>query len=208
MPHRRGSGQSPQTNRSDFDVDAEDIVELLGNGAHLVGYSYGGVVSLVAAAKKPSVVWSLAVVEPPAFSVARGHPEVERLIEAVASVYASAKQMTPAEFKAAFDKAVGFVHDPRHLSKEELMGVRTMMTERPPWEANIELEKLKQASFPRLILSGKWNGAFEAVCDVLESRLEAKRVAISGYGHGVQHAGKTFNEKLLELWKSAKIDTA
>ena len=39
---RRGYGQSPLASGEDFLVDADDIVELLGDGAHLVGHSYGG----------------------------------------------------------------------------------------------------------------------------------------------------------------------
>lgn len=49
----RGFGKSPSTKRVDFDSDADDIVDILPHGAHLVGHSYGGVVSLLAAARKP-----------------------------------------------------------------------------------------------------------------------------------------------------------
>ncbi|WP_436318865.1 alpha/beta fold hydrolase [Streptomyces griseorubiginosus] len=44
---RRGYGDSPDTARSDFEVDAEDVVGLLGTGAHLVGHGNGGVVALL-----------------------------------------------------------------------------------------------------------------------------------------------------------------
>ena len=42
---RRGFGESPDIDRSDYEVDAADVVESLGDGAHLVGHSYGGVVA-------------------------------------------------------------------------------------------------------------------------------------------------------------------
>jgi hypothetical protein len=54
------------------------------------------------------------------------------------------------------------------------------MAERSPWEANIQLDKLKQAPFPKLVVSGKWNEAPEAVCDVLENRLGAERAFFTG----------------------------
>jgi pimeloyl-ACP methyl ester carboxylesterase len=55
----------------DFEVDAELVAELLeSTPSHLVGHSYGGVVSLLAAARRPGAVHSLAVIEPPAFGVA------------------------------------------------------------------------------------------------------------------------------------------
>ena len=50
---RRGYGDSPPTSGEDFDRDADDIAELLGDGAHLVGHSYGAVASLIAAGRRP-----------------------------------------------------------------------------------------------------------------------------------------------------------
>ena len=72
VPDRPGFGENPPVERVDFDVDAPLVAELLADGAHLVGHSYGGVISLLAAARRPEAVWSLTVVEPPAFGVARG----------------------------------------------------------------------------------------------------------------------------------------
>src|SRR5579862_721574 len=42
IPNRRGYGNSPATDKVDVDVDAADIVQLLGSGAHVVGTSMGG----------------------------------------------------------------------------------------------------------------------------------------------------------------------
>src|SRR5436309_3135095 len=67
--NRRGFGGSPDVEGEDFEVDAKDIAEILPPGAHLVGHSYGGVVSLLAAAARPDLVHSLAVIEPPAFAL-------------------------------------------------------------------------------------------------------------------------------------------
>ncbi|MFF5665917.1 hypothetical protein ACFY7F_24225 [Streptomyces griseofuscus] len=60
---RRGYGDSPDTACSDVDVDAEGIVEVLGDevstagvgGAHLVGHGNGAVAALTAAAHHPVV---------------------------------------------------------------------------------------------------------------------------------------------------------
>ena len=59
---RRGYGQSPLATGEDFLVDADDIVELMGDGAHLVGHSYGGLGAMIAAARRPDVD---EVVDPP-----------------------------------------------------------------------------------------------------------------------------------------------
>ena len=73
VPDRRGFGDSPALEgspyTSDYAVDAADVVGLLGTGAHLVGHSYGGVVALLAAAARPDLVRSLALIEPAAHMV-------------------------------------------------------------------------------------------------------------------------------------------
>ena len=48
LPFRRGYGSSPEAD-ADFDVDARDLIALLGKPAHVIGHSYGAVASLVAA---------------------------------------------------------------------------------------------------------------------------------------------------------------
>lgn len=67
---RRGFGDSPDTERSDWEADAEDVIDLLGAGAHLVGHSYGGVVAMAAAARRPDAIRSLVLIEPAALRVA------------------------------------------------------------------------------------------------------------------------------------------
>src|SRR5919198_138719 len=67
---RRGYGDSPPRatpatfDVRAFDTQAEEIADLLGEGAHLVGHSYGGLLSLLAAACRPDAVRSLTVIEP------------------------------------------------------------------------------------------------------------------------------------------------
>ena len=63
VPDRRGYGSSPEIDHSDYDdVDAADGVELLGEAAHIVGHSYGGVVAMLAAGCRPQAVRSLALI--------------------------------------------------------------------------------------------------------------------------------------------------
>ena len=80
---RRGFGGSPPDGSVDFDRDADDVADVLGDGAHLVGHSYGGVVSLLAAARHPDAVRSLTVIEPPALGLVREDPFVETFITGV-----------------------------------------------------------------------------------------------------------------------------
>ena len=87
LPHRPGFGASPRLPRGDFEAEAPLIAELLGDGAHLVGHSYGAVIALHAAALRPGAVWSLTVTEPGALRIAAGDPQVDATIAHGAELY-------------------------------------------------------------------------------------------------------------------------
>jgi pimeloyl-ACP methyl ester carboxylesterase len=61
---RRGYGRSPAADGEDFLRDAADVAELMGEAAHLVGHSYGGLGALYAAARRPEATLSLTLLEP------------------------------------------------------------------------------------------------------------------------------------------------
>ncbi len=178
----------------DFDVDAPLVADVLGDGAHLVGHSYGAVICLLAAARRPEAVRSLTVIEPPAFSVAAGNPAVDRFVERARSLWADGPD-DPADFLGLFLALVGSTL-PAALTPELERGAQLLRTERGPWEAEIPLDALAAAPFPKLVVSGAHHPAFDAVCDVLEQRLGAQRAMIPGAGHGVQRTGAPFDERL------------
>lgn len=192
---RLGFGASPPVERVDFEADAPLVAAELGDGAHLVGHSYGGVVSLLAAARRPEAVRSLTVIEPPAFGLAAGHPVVDALVADIQALWAEPPE-EPAELLERFLDLVGSSLPPRPLSPELEQGARLLRVERGPWEAEIPLAELAAAPFPKLVFSGAHHAAFDAVCDVLEERLGAERAVIPGEGHGVQRTGAPFNERL------------
>lgn len=197
VPHRSGYPPNPRLDRIDFEIQADEIAELLEPGVHLVGHSYGGVVSLLAAARVPERVASLTVIEPPAFGVARGNPAVETLIERLTSLFANAASSDPRAFLLDFLPAVGFRFvPPDPLPPEIEMSTRAGMVERPPWEAEIPFQALTAAGFLVLVVSGAHHPAFDAVCDVLEQRLGTERAIIPGGGHSVQRTGEPFNRRL------------
>src|SRR3712207_3492374 len=70
---RRGYGRSPSAAGEDFLRDAEDIAEVMGSGAHLVGHSYGGLGALFAAARRPEATRSLTLLEPGTFALGQRH---------------------------------------------------------------------------------------------------------------------------------------
>ena len=196
LPYRRGYAPSPEAD-PDFDVDARDIVSLLEEPAHVVGHSYGGVASLVAAGLRPEAFRSVTVIEPPAFGIVRGRPEVEELIGRMEAAF---QVEDPEEFDRAFYAALGVQRPYDRLTEETLPVAEARRRERMPWEAEIPFEWLGE--IPVLVVSGNWNPSFEAVCDVLEERLGAERAVFTGHGHVPQDA-PGFNERLVSFWGRA-----
>jgi pimeloyl-ACP methyl ester carboxylesterase len=187
-PHRGGYPPNPPLERIDFERQAEELAPLLEDGAHLVGHSYGGVIALLMAARRPEAVRSLAVSEPPAFGLARGNPEVDALVERLDDHFTHGPR-EPRAFLAGFLAAVGSsARLPENLPPELEQSIRATMAERPPWEARIPLEALAATPFPKLVISGAHNPAFDAVCDALEQRLGAERAVLPGAGHSVPRA--------------------
>jgi pimeloyl-ACP methyl ester carboxylesterase len=206
VPNRGGYPPNPPLERIDFEEQAAELEPLLGEGAHLVGHSYGGVIAMLLAAWRPHEVRSLTVSEPPAFAVARGQPEVERLVSEL-EAFLAAGPHEPADYLRGFLAIVGSAMPlPEPLPPELEQGARAAQVERPPWEAQIPLDELASAPFPKLVISGAHNAAFDAVCDVLEQRLGAERAVLPGAGHSLPRASG-YRERLAAFLDAAVLRT-
>jgi pimeloyl-ACP methyl ester carboxylesterase len=200
---RPGFPPNPPVERIDFEADAALVAGLLEEGDHLVGHSYGGIVSLVAAASRPEVLRSLTVIEPPCTRVAAGVPEVDAFARAGMELYATARSGEPDEYLRRFLAAVGSEFDPPSPLPPELeRGARNLAIERGPWEADIPLAALAGTPFPKLVVSGAHLDAYDVICDVLERELRAERIVLPGYGHAVQRH-PDFNDRLADFVESA-----
>ena len=200
---RPGFPPNPPVERIDFETDAALVAGLLEEGDHLVGHSYGGIVSLLAAASRPDVLRSLTVIEPPCTRVAAGVPEVDAFARAGMELYATARSGEPDEYLRRFLAAVGSEFDPPSPLPPELeRGARNLAIERGPWEADIPLAALAGTPFPKLVVSGAHLDAYDVICDVLERELRAERIVLPGYGHAVQRH-PDFNDRLADFVESA-----
>ena len=200
---RPGFPPNPPVDRVDFESDATLVAELLEPGDHLVGHSYGGVISMLAAAREPTAVRSLTVIEPPSTRVAAGNPAVDAFATAGEALYADGARDDPETFLRRFLVAVGSALDPPSPLPPELeQGARALKVERGPWEAEIPLDVLAAAPFPKLVFSGSHSAAFDGICDVLEQRLPAERVVLEGFGHTVQRH-PDFNARLADFVERA-----
>jgi pimeloyl-ACP methyl ester carboxylesterase len=200
LPNRPGFRASPPLARGDFESEAPLVAELLGDGAHLVGHSYGAVIALYAAALRPDAVRSVTVSEPGCLAVAAGDPLVDAQIAGGEQLYRLAASMEPLEFLRAFRGGVGSTHQtPAQLSGELLRGARLLTRERPPWEAEPPLQALSAAAFPKLVISGGHSAVFETVCDTVAARIRGRRSVLSGRGHTIPALGAAYNERLESL---------
>jgi pimeloyl-ACP methyl ester carboxylesterase len=203
LPSRPGFGESPRLERNDFEQEAPLFAELLGDGAHLVGHSYGAVIALLAAAERPEAVRSLTVSEPGALLIAAGNPEVDQMIRNGERLYSDPSSIPAETFLRLFRSGAGSAHEtPEQLPDWLARGVELLKSERPPWEAEIPLDRLAAAEFPVLVISGDHSPAFEAVCDALADALSAQRAVIPGRGHTIPGTGAAYNE-LLEAFLAA-----
>lgn len=208
---RRGYGRSPDTDRSDFDTDADDLVHLLEQqdaGAHLVGHGNGGLAAMLAAGRRPDLVRSLTLIQPSAFSAAAGHPVVKAMLDRVQDSADVPDSVTPEQYLRASTEGLGMtMPDP---TPQRLRAVATSMRERPVWEATVPLEPLRAAPWPTLVICGTWRDApetyrtyagepliacAEAVADAVGGRL----LRVEGYYPHTQQPA-TVNAALSNLW--------
>jgi pimeloyl-ACP methyl ester carboxylesterase len=206
--NRPGFPPNPPVERVDFEVDAAWVSAQLRDGDHLVGHSYGGVISLLAAGEHPSVLQSLTVIEPPAAGVALDEPVVARFAAEGVEFWAQTPMDDPEAFLRGFLRMVGSTFDPPSpLTPDLLQGAQTLIVQRGPWEAVIPLATLVAAPFPKLVVSGAHSPAFDTICDRLERELRAERAVLSGYGHSVARH-PDFNAVLADFVERASASSA
>jgi pimeloyl-ACP methyl ester carboxylesterase len=196
-PDRPGHGKSPDAPQ-DFESEGHLIADqLLDEPGHLVGYSYGAIAAMLAAAERPEHVWSLTVVEPPAMSVARGMAAVDRWEAETRAVFASASgEDLPSLVGRFFDVAGVPLPVPDPLPEALERGARALVGARPPGEAEIPLAALHAAEFPMLVISGGHMDGYELVCDAIADGTGAAREVLPGLAHLVPDQGAPFNELL------------
>ena len=196
---RPGHGSSP-VQRQDFESEAGQLADqLLDHPVHLVGYSYGGLVAMYAAALRPSSVRSLTVVEPPATSLVLGNPVVDDWAARIRALMSSDSPLETLlrDFLALVGAPVE-VTDPVHPTL--LQGTRQLLGARPPDEAVPPLESLRD--IPMLAVSGGHMEPYELICDAIVARTGASRAVCPGAGHLVPDTGAPFNQILEDFLTS------
>ena len=193
------------------------IAAMLGNGANLIGHSWGGADALLAAARRPEAVRSLVLVEPALTAIAeadpslRNSPAVRAGAEMRARLIMSAQ--TPAEYGDKFANMLGnssggsataplLGSDPAESTR---VGCALLQGKVAPFSAfDAAIQDVVAAGIPVLIVTGGWNPSFDAAGDVLARLLHGRHIIVRSPSHFVQLANAPdFNKEVGEFMREA-----
>jgi pimeloyl-ACP methyl ester carboxylesterase len=199
VPDRPGHGRSPYPGRpDDAEADGAWAAELLGDGAHLVGHSFGACVALAAAAMRPASVRSLTMIEPAMPKLAMNRPVVMRF--GLSIMMATVFSASAASRSRKFNRIVGIPPELQGLGGPEEVdkvgqGLKTLKL---PSKAELTrwLGIVKQSKIPLLVVSGGWNPAFEALSDTAAHIGGGRRLVIRSPHHFPQSISDEFNQTL------------
>jgi pimeloyl-ACP methyl ester carboxylesterase len=198
VPDRPGHGLSPDPGRpDDAEADGAWVAELLEDGAHLVGHSFGGACALSAAARRPSAVHSLTLIEPAMHNLARSDPRVMRfLFRMITTMLFSTSGAARAKRML---KILGIPPELRSPSPEELETLgRNAARGRIPSKPTLEREllEIKRAGIPLLVVTGGWSPAFEASSDKVAATGGGRRAIVQSDHHFPQWVSDEFTRIL------------
>ena len=207
VPDRPGHGLSPAPGRGDdAALDGVWAAELLGEGGHLVGHSFGGAVALAAAARRPKAVRSLTLIEPALQKVAIDLPVVRKFV--LRLVLTAMLSFSAASRIRRISKFLGIPDDIRGGSSQaelEQMG-RGFRKVRLPSKSEIaaQLAVVKEQGIPLLVVTGGWNEAFDAVGARAAELGGGHFAVVRSPHHFPQNVSDEFNELLDAAMRAAE----
>ena len=205
-PDRPGHGLSPSRGLPDDpEIDGQWVAELLGDGAHLVGHSFGGAVALAAAAMRPSAVRSLTLIEAPMHNIASGDPDVQARSRRLMETFASAT--SPADLGRRFVELAGIPPEMTGVRDEagwESVG-KSLSQIRLPTEPMLReaLEVIVREGIPLMTVSGGWSPGIDAVSRTVAQRGGGRHVLIKSPHHFAHLISDEFNDTLVDFMTEA-----
>ena len=218
---RPGFGGSPTRGVDDMERDAVWIADRLGEGAHLMGHSWGGAEALLAAGRRPQAVRSLILIEPALAAVVAVDPSLQAHPAIQAGNVQRARMLlgsrTPADYGLAFardvapdgpdgapNRAVAALEADPELAGR--MGCALLQGRMAPPEAFRQtIEAVVQAGVPVLLVTGGWSPAFDAAAEALARLLKGRHVVTPSSSHFVQmEAADTFNPAVEAFMREAE----
>ena len=211
VPDRPGHGRSPDPGRpDDAEADGEWAADMLGEGAHLVGHSFGGCVAMAAAARRPEAVRSLTLIEPAVLGLAVNRPEVRKMLFGIVS--ANYLTFSDAERIKRFSKLLNIPDDIRGGSDDAMLkrmgkAIKALKLPPPPRQ-KAQLEAIRRTGVPFLIVTGGWSPAFDVAADRAAEIGGARRLVIKSPHHFPQLVSGEFNAALLAQVRQAEAGRA
>ena len=221
LVERPGFGDSPSRGVDDMAADAEWIADMLGEGAHLVGHSWGGAEALLAAARRPEAVRSLTLVEPALFPIVmtdpalRTDPEMQAVGGRLAQLML--RSDTPADYAIAFARTVlGPPEDQEVLTRVAGLEADRELATRvgcavlqgrmaSPEEMRAAADTVAERGLPVLVVSGGWSSFFDRIGEVVARFTKGRFETIPAVNHMVQQVGATaFNATLEQFMHEAE----
>jgi pimeloyl-ACP methyl ester carboxylesterase len=209
---RCGHGQSPDTGRFGFEEQADDIADLLGTLAHIVGGSYGAVLALIVAQREAGRIRSVTVIEPPAWGLARGDPVVEEQLVGFSLTPGDVARLGPDVAFSRFLEGIGAEPLESALTDMDRKSGMASFQQPPLLEAPLSLEFLSATHLPLLVVSGGSQGAtqrfrnrrlaYHRVCEVLASIPGAEWAQFPHAGHNPHLEDPGFNLRLRTFLES------
>lgn len=204
VPDRPGHGLSAAPGRPDDpDADGEWVAELLGDGAHLVGHSFGGLVALAATARRPEAVRSLTLIEPALLKMAISDPAVRGTVLRMA-----ATMLLPFSHASRAKRVMDLLGIPDNFgrSKADLtsLGLSLKRARLPSskWMRE-KLAAVGQHGIPLLCIAGTSSACFRATVTIAAQAGNGRAMVVPSSHHFPQWAGEPFNAVLKEFWDSA-----
>ncbi|HUX87111.1 MAG TPA: alpha/beta hydrolase [Chloroflexota bacterium] len=166
---RRGNGRSPRAEHYTIAGDAADILaaaaQIGTDSFHLVGQSYGGVVALEIARRRPSAILTLHLIEPPLLGLLPDDSDASSMSKLIQPLFTSQRRLDPEEVASTFFRAL--------VGSDGLVSLRTHKA----WPRLVaEAERFTRAESP---------GLYEAAA----IREIALKVPIQVYTGGRSHPG-------------------
>ena len=225
LVERPGFGESASRGVDDMAADAVWIADMLGDGAHLVGHSWGGAEALLAAAKRPDAVRSLTLIEPSLFPIVmtdpvlRADPQMQAVGGRLAQLMLQSD--TPADYAINFARTVlGPPDDEEMLTRVAGLQADHELATRvggavlqgklaSPEAMRAAADTVAEHGIPVLVVSGGWSPFFDTIGEVVARFTKGRFEIVPASNHMVQQVGAAaFNAVLEQFMRDAEARTS